>query len=166
MIFIILLRNFLFICLPGDDTNLLCIDKDLKSLESLINIELQKVCDWLNASKLSINAKRSHLLSLDLSYQINTRICNNTSNSVTSLECKEDVKFLGLLIDKNLTRKYHIDNIASEISRVVGIIAHLRYTVPLNILTKICPSLIFPYTHYGIGAWGQVAQVYLKNIFM
>ena len=40
------------------DTNLLYADKDLKSLESVINIELQKVCDWLNATcnKLTINA--------------------------------------------------------------------------------------------------------------
>ena len=30
----------------ADDTNLLYADKDLKSLESVINIELQKVCDW------------------------------------------------------------------------------------------------------------------------
>ena len=29
----------------ADDTNLLYADKDLKSLESVINIELQKVCD-------------------------------------------------------------------------------------------------------------------------
>ena len=30
----------------ADDTNLLYADKDSKSLESVINIELQKVCDW------------------------------------------------------------------------------------------------------------------------
>ena len=53
MIFIILLRSFQFY-LFADDTNLLYADKDLKSLESLINIELQKVCDWLNANKLTI----------------------------------------------------------------------------------------------------------------
>ena len=37
----------------ADDTNLLYADKDLKSLESVINIELQKVCNWLNANKLT-----------------------------------------------------------------------------------------------------------------
>ena len=29
----------------ADDTNLLYTEKDLKSLESVVNIELQKVCD-------------------------------------------------------------------------------------------------------------------------
>ena len=78
----------------ADDTNLLYADKDLKSLESVINIELQKVCDWLNA-----NAKKSNFVIFrpsqkKLSYQINIRIYNNASNSDTFLECKDYVKFL------------------------------------------------------------------------
>ena len=57
MIFVILLRIKLSFYLSADDTNLLHADKDLNSLESVINIELQKVCDELNANKLTINAK-------------------------------------------------------------------------------------------------------------
>ena len=50
-----------------NDTNLLYADKYLKSLESVINIELQKVCDWLNANKqlTAISAKNPILSSLD-----------------------------------------------------------------------------------------------------
>ena len=74
----------------------------------MTNIELQKVCDWLNANKLTINAKKSNFVVFrpsqkKLSYQINIRIYNNASNSDTFLECKDYVKFLGVLIDKNLT---------------------------------------------------------------
>ena len=72
-----------------------------------------------------------------------------------------------MLIDKNLTWKYHIDYIASKISRVVRIISRLRHSVPLNTLIQVYyRSLIFPYTHYGIAAWGQAAQVYLKKVFI
>ena len=46
----------------ADDTNLLYADKDLKTLESVINIELKKVCDWLNANKLTINVKKSNFV--------------------------------------------------------------------------------------------------------
>ena len=69
-----------------------------------------------------------------------------------------------MLIDKNLTWKYHIDYIASKISRVVGIISRLRHSVPLNTLIQVYRSLIFPYTHYGIAAWGEAAQVYLRKV--
>ena len=68
-------------------------------------------------------------------------IYNNASNSDISLECKDYVKFLGMLIDKNLTWKYHTDYyIASKISRVIRIIAQFS-SVPL---IKIYRSLIFP----------------------
>ena len=74
------------------------------------------------------------------------------------------MKFLGVLIDKNLTWRPHIDHIASKISKIVGIIARLRHHVPLNTLLQIYRSLIFPYTLYGIAAWGQAAQSDLKKI--
>ena len=144
----------------------------MKSLESVTNIELQKVCNWLNANKLTINAKMSNFVVFrpsqkKLSYQINIRIYNNASNNDTFLECKDYVKFLDVLIDKNLTWKYHIDYIASKISRVVGIISRLRHSVPLNTLIQICRSLIFPpYTYYEIASWGQAAQVYLRKVFI
>ena len=52
--------------LIADDKKLLYADKDLKSIiETVINIELQKVCDWLNTNKLTINAKSPILSSLD-----------------------------------------------------------------------------------------------------
>ena len=38
-----------------------------------------------------------------LRYQIKIRLYNNASNNYTFLECKDHVKFLGVLIDKNLT---------------------------------------------------------------
>ena len=132
---------------------------------------MQKVCDWLNANKLTINAKKSNFVIFrpsqkKLSYQIKIKLYNNASNSDTFLECKDYVKFLGVLIDKNLTWKYHIDYVASKIIRVVGIISRLRHCVPLNTLIQIYHSLIFPYTYYGIAAWGQAAQVYLRNVFI
>ena len=47
---------------------------------------------------------------------INIGIYNNASNSDTFLECKDYVKFLGVLIDKKLNLNYHMDYIASKFS--------------------------------------------------
>ena len=40
----------------------------------------------------------------------------------TLLECKDYVKFLGVLIDKNLTWRPNIDHIALKISKIIIII--------------------------------------------
>ena len=50
-------------CLFADDTNLLYADKNLKSLEKImVNNELVRVSDWLNANKLTLNAKKSNFV--------------------------------------------------------------------------------------------------------
>ena len=46
----------------ADDTNLLYADNDLKTLETVVNNELNSVCNWLNANKLTINAKKSNFV--------------------------------------------------------------------------------------------------------
>ena len=50
--------------LSADDTNLLYTNTNLKSLEKTVNSELLKVFDWLNANKLTLNAKKYDLPSI------------------------------------------------------------------------------------------------------
>ena len=46
----------------ADDTNLLYADKNLKSLETVVNCELSKVVGWLIANKLSLNIKKTNYI--------------------------------------------------------------------------------------------------------
>ena len=58
---IYLCSNKLGFYLFADDTNLLYADNDLKTLKTVIN-KLNNVCHWLNANKLTINAKKSNFV--------------------------------------------------------------------------------------------------------
>ena len=64
---------------------------------------------------------------------------------ISCKECKEYVKYLAVLIDSHLSWKFHIDYVASKLSKIVGIIARLRHFVPFNTLLSIYQSLMFPY---------------------
>ena len=99
-----------------------------------------------------------------INYQPCIRIPDIINNGFALLECKDYLNFLGVLIDKNLSWRPHIDHIASRISKIVGIIARLRHHVPLNTLLQIYRSLIFPYTLNGVPVWGQASQLDLKKI--
>ena len=168
---IYLCSNKLGFYLFADDTSLLYANNDLKTLETVVNNELNDVFHWLNANKLTINAKKSNFVIFrPAQKRINHQPCigipdsNTNNNGFALLECKDYVKFLGVLIDKNLTWRPHIDYIASKISKIVGIIARLRHHVHLNTLLQIYCSLIFPYTLYGVPVWGQVSQCDFKKI--
>ena len=103
----------------ADDTNLSYADKNLKSLEKTVNNELVRLSDWLNANKPTLNAKKSnfvifrpHQRKMDRS--VNILIFDNIYHILTSLECKDHVKYLGVLLDSHWSWKYHIDNVALQ----------------------------------------------------
>ena len=57
--------NKLFTVLFADDTNLFDTNNDLKALIDDVNAELEKVINWLNANKLSLNIDKPISCSLE-----------------------------------------------------------------------------------------------------
>ena len=60
------------------------------------------------------------------------------------------VKYLGILIDKNLSRNIHIDNVANKLSKLVGLIAKLRHFVRQHTLPNLYRALILAHLSYGL----------------
>ena len=83
-----------------------------------------------------------------------------------NLERKTFVKYLGVLIDSNLSWKSHVDYISLKISKTIGIISQLRHFIPSPILLDIYRVLIYPYISYGLVVWGQTSKTNLKKILI
>ena len=132
-----------------DDTNAVYAHKDLKTLKLTVNTDLHNLSNWLTSNKLSLNIKKSnyvifgpHQKKLNFDPQVN--VFDNESNKKVTLERKNFIKFLGLLIDENLSWKTHIHSVADKISKTIGLIARLRHIVPACTLLNIYQSLITP----------------------
>ena len=63
-------------------------------------------------------------------------------------------KFLGVIIDSNLTWSHHINHISNKLSRICGVLSRLKHYVPVLILKIIYNSLFLSHLNYGITAWG------------
>ena len=79
---------------------------------------------------------------------------------------KDTVRYLGVLLDSQLSWKFHIEHIAQKISKSIGIIAKLRHFVPSQTMFSIYKALITPYANYGICSWGNAAITYLKRVLV
>ena len=77
---------------------------------------------------------------------------------------KDYEKYLGLMIDSNLSWKYHIESICHKISKSIGVIAKIRHYVPRRVLLSVYNSLIVPYLTYGICGWGNCALTFQRKI--
>ena len=80
--------------------------------------------------KLNFVIFRPHQRKMD--HSVNILMFDNSNHILTSLECKDHVKYLGVLLDSQLSWKYHIDNVALKISRIIGVIARLWHLVPFT----------------------------------
>ena len=67
-----------------------------------------------------------------------------------SLEKESSTKFLGVIIDENLTWKYRIDAISKTISRNIGMLTKLKHFVAEYVLYSLYCTSILPYKNYGI----------------
>ena len=82
------------------DDAYLCSDKNIQIAEKRANTELVKVNEWLKTNKLSLNVQKSTYLLFTRSrteYKINLEVGSNI------LEASEVVKYLGVLLDGNVT---------------------------------------------------------------
>ena len=84
--------------------------------------------------------------------------------SCHTLEQKDHIKYLGVMIDITLTWKYHISYVCPKLSRNTGVISMLRHYLPLKHLTQIYYNLVYPYISYAIVAWGSTSKTNLHKI--
>ena len=73
------------------------------------------------------------------------------------------IKYLGILIDSNLSWKSEVESIAKKI-RSVGIISKLCHYVNKKIVLNLYYSLIYPFLIYGLLAWGNTYKTTLNPI--
>ena len=101
---------------------------------------------------------------IQLWFQIN--VFDNESNKKVTLERKNFIKYLGLLIDENLSWKTHIHSVANKISKTIGLNARLRQIVPTCTFLNIYQSLITPYLTYGLISWGNACKTFQDQILV
>ena len=73
-------------------------------------------------------------------------------------------KYLGILIDENLSWKQHINYTINKLSKGIGIMKILRKYCNINTLKLIYYSVIYPYLLYGINSWGCAYPSHLNSL--
>lgn len=98
----------------GDDACLSLNHKDSHTLENNVNNELIKINSWLQSNKLFLNYSKTNYL-IFTKKKIKPKLNISINNHI--LKQKESVKYLGIIIDQNISWKPHIDKLKSTLSR-------------------------------------------------
>ena len=76
------------------------------------------------------------------------------------------VKILGLLLDKNLSWKFHLSELSKKLARTCGISFKIRSLLSTSKLILIDNTLFLPFLQYGIIIWGQTFASYLEPLVL
>ena len=101
--------------------------------------DLGRFYNWFMSNKLSLNVSKTNYMVI--SSRRNNYNFNISMNNVPLLKVR-CTKFLGVYIDDKLLWEDHVKYISSHISRGVGILSKLKFTLPQRALRLIYLSLI------------------------
>ena len=153
--------NILKFILFADDTTVLYENININDLNNVLSQEIDKVMKWFSANKLLINlSKTNTMLFSNKRGNPKLHVCIED----TLLEEKQNITFLGVIIDNKLQWRDHIKLVCSKISKSIGILCYLRHAYPIHILRLLYMSLIFSYLNYCNVVWGSAYECHLRPV--
>ena len=147
----------------ADDTNIFYSHSCLKTLNKILQTEVDKIAEWLNTNKLSINTSNTKFILFRSSKKKQKHVVTLTINNDDIKQVKSTT-FLGVVIDECLSWNDHIDSVAKKIVKSAGIIAKIRHFTNLNTLKLIYYALVYPYLIYGNLIWSSTYKKRIKKL--
>jgi hypothetical protein len=158
------ISNKLKFYLFADDTNIFFESSDLESLEKTVNRELKKLSLWLNANRLALNISKTNFVI----FAAKNKPLQNVTLLINrkAIQQTDNVKYLGVIIDSQLTFTQHIANVVKKVSRITGLMYRIRGCVDNTTLNMIYYSLIYPHLLYGIPIWGNADDTHINPLLI
>ena len=138
----------------ADDTNLLCLSNSIKKLNKLVNADLNRLVNWLNTNKISLNVKKTEMVIFKSKQNkfegdLKIKLCGKRLYST------ESVKYLGVKIDTNLSWQYHINDLSIKLNRANALLFKMGKYVSHEILRSIYFAIFDSYLSYCCLVWAQ-----------
>ena len=134
----------------ADDTNLLHISKDYKSLQKKVNYDLFSLHKWLTANKISLNDGKTELIYFrksGIAPTLNIKLHGKT------LTPSKFVKYLGVYLDEFLSGNTQCTELSKKLNRANGMLAKARHYVPEADLKNIYHAIFSSHILYGSQVW-------------
>jgi hypothetical protein len=154
----------LFLIIFADDTNIFVQGKSLDSMIELINCELANIYEWLKANRLSLNIAKTHYMIFKTRSKKLPQHTDVKLNG-TTIQCVESTKFLGVMLDTNITWATQINKVKSKVSKGIGVLCKARKVLNIPAIIQLYHSLINPHFLYCIEVWGRAADIYMNSLF-
>ena len=120
----------------ADDTNVIYRSQSYETLNKIINNELTLLSAWFNENKLALNVSKTKFMIFHFRNQKPPDEFKVFLDGI-ELENVKSTKFLGVMINENLSWNDHMGYIANKLSRINGVLARPKRLLPLPVMKTI-----------------------------
>lgn len=146
----------------ADDTNLFVHGKTLSEAFDKANDAVNLLQDWFVVNKLSLNIEKSCYTVFRCDDAVtSTCVIKLGNTNLTPVNC---TKYLGIVIDSDLSWKNHIDYLYKKLLKFTGIFYKLRSRVRPHVLKMLYFNFVYPQLLYGIEVYANSCKSHLEKL--
>ena len=163
-----LVSKFLSPIMFADDTNLFYSHSNIKILFKNANHELEKNSQWFKANKLSLNEGKTKFTLFHKPRDKDNLLLQLPNLKINNNEIKRSssIKFLGVLVDENLTWIDQITLVENKLSKNLGLLHKAKNYLNKKSMVSLYYSFIHSYLNYGNIAWCSTSMTKLKKNYL
>ena len=146
----------------ADDTNLYVTNKSLAEGLRKLKHDLCIATDWFRANKLSLNvAKTNYMIFKPKSLEVDCDTQLSFQNEI--IKQVKSTKFLGIIVDENLTWNYHLKYVCCQLSKGLFVLRTSKNCLPQWTKKMLYYSYFFSHLTYGLTLWGPMCTMAYSN---
>ena len=145
--------KLLNIILFADDTSIFYSTRNIVDITCTVNNELEKLDIWFRVNKLSLNMNKTNFIMFTNKKQLRPTV--NIVLNGKNIEQVSHTKFLGVIIDENLTWREQIKTVETKVSKSIGVLYETKDVLDIQALRTLYQSLVEPYMSYCCEIWGN-----------
>ena len=141
--------------LYAEDTCLIYIGKDTKTIEEQLNRDFNSLCEWFIDNELSIHfdEEKTKSILFGTKWHLKNQTDLNIKYGDNKIKQHNNVTYLGCILDNNLSREPMATKVLGLVNgRLKFLYWKQRFlTYPLHRL--LCNALVRPHYDYACSAW-------------
>ena len=160
--------------LYADDTNIFIIDNSRESASNKANMILQLVNNFMKSNLLHINLSKCCYMYFRPPSKEFHGSCARTRPYYRAPKIQinghvikevDQTKFLGIIIDNNLTWQPHVENLHKRLKSATGTLRRIRHNISKENFESLYYALFESHITYGITLFGSIAKSHLEKLF-
>lgn len=150
--------------LYADDSTINTSAQTLVELNTILQVELKLIENWIRDNKMVINAGKSKCMVLGSKYLLKDPPVLSLTLGGIVIEQATEVKLIGVTVDSLLNWNSHVNQILLKMGRSLAVVKHCKKYILNRVMKRIVESLVLSHLDYCSIIWSSTTEMNLRKL--